>query len=527
VRVAALLAVGVAALPVIPASVGRAAEASPAAAQSPVFDIHEFRVLGNSTLDARAIEAAVYPYLGDRKTFEDAEAARAALEARYHDRGYGTVLVDIPEQTVEDGVVRLRVTEGRLRASSVVGARYFSDRAVRRAVPEAAPGTVPALPVLQAQIAAVNAQTPDRTVVPVLKAGPYPGTVDLVLREDDHLPLHGSVELDNQYTFGSKPLRVNISVSYDNLFDHLDSISAQYQTSPQEKKDVAVFAAAYTRRLNDRGAHLGFSFIDSNSNLAALGAVNVIGAGKIYGAHLDIPAVAKPGQVQTVSLGLEYKDFGQNVNVSPISSVQSPISYLLASLTYAGVTIGPSRTWTWSASPAFAIRGVGSNPTAYDNKCFECRGNFFLLRVDASLRQHLPKGIDLVLRAAGQYAVEPVVTNEEFLLGGAQTVRGYYEAEELGDRGLRGTIELRGPSLFGGTGLRMAPLIYGDAGHINDVAPLAGQSPSVSLSSAGAGVDMLLVRTVTGYLTWAHVFSSGMHTEAGDSRWLFSVQGSW
>ena len=78
------------------------------------FNIFEFRVLGNSTLPAPIVEAAVYPFLGEQRTFSSVEQARDALVAAYRAAGLGTVLVDIPEQTVDDGVVRLQVTEGRI-----------------------------------------------------------------------------------------------------------------------------------------------------------------------------------------------------------------------------------------------------------------------------------------------------------------------------------------------------------------------------------------------------------------------------
>src|ERR1700716_1450558 len=97
-----------------------APDTAPATAR---FDVLEIRVLGNSVLDTRAVEGAVYPFLGSHKSIEDMEAARAALEKLYHDKGYGTVFVDLPEQEVNDGVVRLKVTEGRLNAVRVTGAR--------------------------------------------------------------------------------------------------------------------------------------------------------------------------------------------------------------------------------------------------------------------------------------------------------------------------------------------------------------------------------------------------------------------
>src|ERR1700737_1940917 len=76
-----------------------AADAAEAAKTEQHFDVQEYRVLGNTVLTGRDIERLLYPLLGLNKTLTDVESARTALEALYHDRGYGTVFVDIPPQT--------------------------------------------------------------------------------------------------------------------------------------------------------------------------------------------------------------------------------------------------------------------------------------------------------------------------------------------------------------------------------------------------------------------------------------------
>lgn len=247
-------------------------ESQPAApVAQPAFDIGEYRVIGNSKLDARSIETAVYPHLGPHKTFADVESARAALESAYRDHGFGTVFVDIPEQTVDEGIVRLHVTEGTLHAATISGARYYSERQIRAAIPAAKTGTVPDLQELRSEISAVNAATPDRQVVPVLKAGPEPGTVDLALNVDDRLPLHGSLELNNQYTVGTTPLRLLGTLSYGNVFGRQDTFSLQYQTAPENRDNAKVIAAAYTANVGSNRGQLTFSYIDSDSAVATVG----------------------------------------------------------------------------------------------------------------------------------------------------------------------------------------------------------------------------------------------------------------
>src|SRR5688572_12121798 len=69
------------------------------AADAPAMYIREYRVLGTKQLPRIQVEEAVYPFLGPGRTFDDVEAARAALEKAYHDQGYKATQVIVPEQS--------------------------------------------------------------------------------------------------------------------------------------------------------------------------------------------------------------------------------------------------------------------------------------------------------------------------------------------------------------------------------------------------------------------------------------------
>ena len=508
------------------ATTSQAADEAPNHGAAEFLDINEFRVVGNTTLPARTIETAVYPHLGPHRTFDDVEAARLALETAYHEAGFATVFVDIPEQKVEDGIVRLHATEGRLNRVHLAGARYFSGRQLRAELPATTAGEVPSIPALQAELATANAKSPDRQVVPVLKAGPLPGTVDLDLNVEDHVPFHGSVELNNQYSADTKPLRLALSVDYANLFDRFDDLSAQYQSSPQERKQVGVFAIAYARHLAG-GDRLTFSFIRSTSQVAAVGSLGVIGAGRIAGVHYDHTLFAAPGQLQSLSFGADYKRFDQTVNAGLGVTIPTPLAYGLASATYAGTVLGEHRNWTWSTSADLVVRGSGSSPGAFDDKCFNCRQNQFIWRGEGAVVQQLGHGFTMTLRGAGQLAVDPIVSNEQFLLGGAQSVRGYYEAEELGDVGYRGTLELHAPSLFGERPVKLRPFLFGDHGRIRFQAPLDHQVDAVRIGSIGAGLDFDWTHYFSGNITWARALDAATRTRPDAARWLFEIRSTW
>src|SRR3569832_2392887 len=116
---------------------------APETGSSPKLDLLEFQVEGNTVLSQMAIEEAVYPLLGPGKSVADVEKARVALEQAYHDAGYLTVYVSVPEQKVNNGVVVLKVTEGVIARTRVTGTQNTKPSRIRNEAPSTAEVGVP------------------------------------------------------------------------------------------------------------------------------------------------------------------------------------------------------------------------------------------------------------------------------------------------------------------------------------------------------------------------------------------------
>jgi hemolysin activation/secretion protein len=181
------------------------------------FYVREYRVEGAKRLPRLEVEEAVYPFLGPARSPADVEQARLALEKAYHDKGFQTVSVMIPQQDPRRGVIRLQVVETKIGRLRVNGARFFLPSRIKSEAPSVAEGEVPDMKRVEKDMLALN-RNGDRTVKPELRAGIEPGTVDIDLNVEDKSPLHGSLELNNQYSADTTPLRINGSVSYGNLF---------------------------------------------------------------------------------------------------------------------------------------------------------------------------------------------------------------------------------------------------------------------------------------------------------------------
>lgn len=500
-----------------------------AGAEKPHFDVLEYRVLGNTVLAARDVEAAVYDHLGPGKTLDDVELARQSLENAYRAAGRGTVFVDIPAQDVgADGVVRLKVTEGKLRTIRVTGAKYFSGRQIRDALPAAAGQAVPDLPALQGQITALNTETADRSITPVLAAGTLPGTVNLTLKVDDKLPLHASIEANDQYTADTSRTRVNLSVSYDNLFGRLDSLALQYQTAPEEPGELGVLVASYTRNLG-LGRRFALFFVDSDSDVPALGTLNVLGKGQVYGSRWIVPYGGNPDATHVLTLGADYKDFLESINLDAKTRFDTPISYLHFSLADTSTWRVGQQTLSLSPSLNFGLRGIYNSVEEFADKRYRGRPNYFYLRAAAQYRTAPWHEFSLLANFAGQYAPDPLIGNEQFTVGGADGVRGYLEAEEINDIGIKGSLQIETPAWKLGWGdATLGGFVFFDAGVVSAVGPLLpDEVRRADLSSAGLGLALVSPRRIDGMLTWAYPLVPGPRTAAGDTRVLFSLRAHW
>lgn len=497
---------------------------APAAAEDPAFAVLEYRIEGNTVLPRLAVETAVYPHLGPGRRFSDVEAARASLEKAYQGAGYLTVLVDIPEQQVAQGIVRLRVTEGRIGRLRVQGARYFDNGYLRAQVPSLAEGTVPQFQEVQRELAAVG-RNPDRKVTPVLRPGKAPGEVEVDLKVEDKLPLHGDVELNNRQTPDTEPLRFQASLRYDNVWQRGHSVSVLYQTAPEDTEDVRVFSGTYVIPVDDEGSVLAFYGVRSDSDVASIGGTNVVGNGNILGARWIKPLGGREGYFYSLALGLDYKDFGETVRLGS-DSFDTPVTYMPVTAQYRFTASG-RRTHSGSIGLNAAPRLLPENDDEeFAEKRFAASAAYLYLRGDWATEQPLPRALTLRVRAEGQWASGPLISNEQFSAGGSDSVRGYLEAEVFGDDGITGGLELqwRAPKFGSGEAVReLLAIAFVDAGILWVQEPLPDQRDEFGLSSAGVGLRLKAYSSLVASLDIAVPFAATPNTDLHDPRTHFRV----
>ena len=218
---------------VVPALVAPPVANNPAR-PDPTFAVRGYLVEGNTVLPPGKF-GLLSNYCG-RVEFARVREGLGKLQLLYRELGFATIRVTLPQQKLTNGIVQVKVVEGKLAQIKVEGTRYFSTNNVRRALPSLDTNILLNTKWFQPELDLANAN-PDRQIYPVISPGPEPGTSDLTLKVKDRLPLHGRMEVNDKSSPGTPLLRLDTSLQYNNLWQHDHQIGLDYNFSPQAMKN--------------------------------------------------------------------------------------------------------------------------------------------------------------------------------------------------------------------------------------------------------------------------------------------------
>ncbi len=513
-RIARLLAGSVlaAAVGAAFAQEGGGDNAGAAAADQVRFDIARFDVAGNTLLPAAEVQAALAPHAGRARDFGDVQRALEALEALYHARGWNTVTVQLPEQELEGGVVRLNVIQARVRQVQVGGNKYVSEANVRAALPALRPGATPNLKDVSSNLRLAN-ENPARRLKLNLAGADVGDDIDARVEVEDERPWKVMLNVDNSGTEATGETHAGVLLQHANLWgrDHVGTL--QYTTTSQHPDRVGVWAAGYHVPLYAQGDSLdlfaSYSNVDSGSVNAGLFNLAVSGKGGVYGARYN-QLLARRGRLDArVVYGVDVKayknsvvfggqDFGNDVTVRPLS------------VTYAGTYAMDGGEAAFSLALLRNVPG-GARGSASDFAAVRsgASAGYAMLRFAGVLSRAL--GGDWQGRALvnGQLSGDALVPGEQFGAGGSFTVRGFGERDLATDTGAVANLELYTPELCGRAGWQCRLLGFYDAAWGERHHALPGELRSAGISSAGLGLRFAAAGNASLQLDYGHAVHVG------------------
>ena len=477
------------------------------------FDVVRYEITGSNPLRPEVITQALKPYLGRHYGLDGLSAAVDELERKLKKEGYSFHRVILQPQSLQQGIVKLRVHEFKLGKVNVKGQKYFSEANIRRSLPSLIEDRAPNTRILNQSLAVAN-DHPDKTMQMLFKEGEKPNTIDIDLNVADKSPHTGYAQLSNTGTEETGDLRLGIGYQYSNLFDKDHITSINYSTSTEQPENVAQWVLSYSFPFYENGDQLSFYYSDSEiETTSSLGSLDfdITGAGTVLGMRYMYSFKKIKGYKQKLFLGLDQKEFdnqifngttvvwGTNKLKSDPLSVEYEISRFQTKYPF-----------------LFAIslhQNLTSDEDAYKLEAREPDDGWNLIRYRAQFDIPISSRL-LRFRLDGQQASEPLISGEQFGVGGSQSVRGYEERAILGDGGYSLNIEFWNRA----DASKFRWLVFYDVGHTVYEEDIGTGELTQDPSSFGFGLRWLWGRHVTISADVAQVQEDVGDTESGDSK---------
>ncbi|HEY0490250.1 MAG TPA: ShlB/FhaC/HecB family hemolysin secretion/activation protein [Telluria sp.] len=490
-------------------------------ADAPIrFAITRFDVSGNSLLPAAEANAAVAPFTGSGRDFGDIQRALEALEAAFHTRGYKVVTVQLPEQELGGGVVRLNVIEPKIGRIQVSGNKFFDDANVAHSMPTLASGRTPNLDEVSANLKLAN-EHPSRKINLQLQTGEG-DDVDARLEVIDEKPWRAMLNLDNSGTPQTGRTHAGVVLQHANLWgrDHLGSF--QYTTAVENPDQVSVFGLGYHIPLYVQGDSVdlfaSYSNVDSGVVSAGLFDLGVSGKGATYGARYNHVLARRGGFEPRVIYGADIKayknevlfagqDFGNDVTVRPVSVA----------------VLGNARLDGADASFALtALHNIAGGSRGRSEDFERARSgaddDYSMLRFSGAYTRQVAREWQVRLMVNGQWSGDALVSGEQFGAGGNASVRGFDERALSSDSGAFANLELYSPNLCTGVPWMCRAVAFYDAAYGERNKALPGELRSTSIASTGLGLRAAFGTSMTAHLDYGHVLRSGAVDTSGSNK---------
>ena len=443
----------------------------------------------------------------------------------YHDRGYFLARAVIPAQEVTDGVVHIRVLEGRLEKVVANGNHLYSNQILSRPF---APMIGNLVTVKQTENALLTlAHYPGLTAFGVFRPGSYVGTTDMVVNVQQERAYDATIRADNEGTEFTGRNRLIATVDWNNPTGDADLLRVtalktfvpenalfgdlRYEHpfySPENTLAVDVSRNAF----DVSGSGVTPGTIGGISEIAVLSLQRAFERSRRENITGMLDFSRKRADTQFVGKVIGRDDmavFGAQLNYDSINSALGIINSATLRLER-----GVSGVFGVPSDSAIQSRQVSPPPSRFGGDGQPALPDFTRLTASYQLFKNLPDNQALLLRFDGQYSPDMLTSLEQFVIGGVDSVRAVPTSQFLTDKGVFGSLEysVRAPGFadkpaFAGYtwGQVLRFRIFTDAavGTLNN--PVNPATKRVSVQGNGVGVEFTWPGWFTANLQYAHL----------------------
>ena len=376
------------------------------------------------------IQAVTASYIGKQVTLKDLREMADKITNIYRDKGYMTCGAVLPPQRIHDGVVEIRLIEGKTGTVNLTGNRYTKTGYIMNRI-NLKPGEIANTEKLNRDLRWFQG-TNDVQLRVVMKPGAEEGATDYDIMAFE--PQNQSVTLytDNDGYESSGRWRAGIFYNMKSVSGHRDSLRAHFIGSRGTKS----WGLGYSVPISRKGMRLDLDY-SGNKTKVVKGELEPLGVeGKSNSYSLTFRAPFHVTEKSRHEAGLQYvhqkseTDLGHGQVQWVDDRIQRVIPYV--SFTHYGKdsVLYHKHSFVWARRRD--IDGESDTGKLYRLSSFwqkrNTNGQFWQARLD------------------GQFGSgDNLAASDRFFIGGVNSVRGYEEGFVGGSRGLSVGLEYHIP----------------------------------------------------------------------------------
>lgn len=404
--------------------------------------VKQFVVEGSTIYKPEKFAEILEKYTNRELSFVELLEARSQITKLYVDNGYVTTGAIIPPQEIKDGIVKIQVVEGELEAINVSGVSRLNPNYIRSRLqysirkPVNVPQVLEALRTLQLDPLIENLSAE-------LGAGVRPGTNVLEVRIQEADSFTTQIVLDNGRSPSVGTFRRRVQISEANLLGWGDGLSIGYTNTDGSN----AFDASYSLPINPRNGTINFSYSVTANNVieAPFNDLDIVSNSRTYELTYRQPLYQRPSGEFTIGFTASRRESETSLldtpfPLSPGADDQGRVR--VSALRFFQEWSQRDTTQVFAARSQFSI-GVGAFDATINDNAPDSR--FYLWRGQAQWVRLLAPDTLLLIRGDAQIADRPLLSSEQFGLGGLGSVRGYRQDFLLTDNGAIFTTEVRLP----------------------------------------------------------------------------------
>lgn len=421
-------------------------------------------------------------YLAREISMTDVETLLDAITSMYRNDGYILSQAVAPPQSIELGVLRVRVSEGYIGQVSFEGEMPGRESLLRAYGDKITAARPVSLGVLERYILLIN-DLPGVEVessMGVLDA--ETGAHELILNLT-HEPVQAFVGTDNRGTRSIGRYQGYAGAYLNSVLGLLERTRATFFTIPAEPRELLYFEILHEEQIGSEGTKIAIlgskSLIDAGPELESLGLES--GATTID-VGISHPILRRRKDTWYVTGNFEFTNLDETILGSELFDDRLRVLRFGTSFAFIDKIDGFNFVAV-EASQGLDI--LNASKTGASNLSRDDGTNDFTkVVVDAVRQQDLGRDFGMRLSARGQKSASPLLSSEEFGLGGSLFGRAYDSSEITGEDGAAFSVEIQYGKVLENSFLKSFQLYaFYDIGIVwND------DSDRDSLASAGGGL---------------------------------------